>query len=242
MEGKAKFGMPKQNGNKLLSLRKIALLGAIEQPVKISSSHFAEAIESSMQTAARRLQELDTEGLIRRRIIADGQWIIVTKKGIVQLKEECYEFRKIFSPSPNTEFVFTGHVINGMGGGAYYTIVGGYKRQFGAKLGFTPFPDTLNLCLDSQSTVARKDLRVQKGIVILGLKSEKRAWGGGQCYPCKILNDAADEIKCFVIIPNHLQYPENVLEILSPAYLRYELQLDNGDEISVRVQSNTIRS
>lgn len=61
MEGKAKFGMPKQNGNKLLSLRKIALLGAIEQPVKISSSHFAEAIESSMQTAARRLQELDTE-------------------------------------------------------------------------------------------------------------------------------------------------------------------------------------
>jgi len=72
----------------------------------------------------------------------------------VQLKEECYEFRKIFSPSPshsqNTEFVFTGHVINGMGGGAYYTIVDGYKRQIGAKLGFTPFPDTLNLRLASQ--------------------------------------------------------------------------------------------
>ncbi len=58
MEGKAKFGMPKRNGNKLLSLRKIALLDAIEQPVKISSSHFAEAIESSMQTAARRLKSL----------------------------------------------------------------------------------------------------------------------------------------------------------------------------------------
>ena len=34
----------------IYSLRKLALLGAIEQPIKISSGHFAEAIKSVSYT------------------------------------------------------------------------------------------------------------------------------------------------------------------------------------------------
>lgn len=225
----------KMRENKLLSLRKIALLGAVEQPIKLSSSHFAEAIKSSTQTAARRLQELDTEGLVHRQIIADGQWIVLTKRGIEQLKDECYEYLKIFSTSPHTKLNFTGHVIKGMGKAIFYTIVEGYKRQIGTKLGFTPFPGTLHLYLDSQNKVVRKKLKGQKGIVIGGLESEKKALAGSKCFPCKILKDEAEGITSSIIIPDHIHYPEDVLEIISPVYLRHELQLGDGDEIRVSV-------
>lgn len=86
------------NGDMMLSLRKLALLGAVEQPVKVSSGHFAEAIGLSVQTAARRLQELEKNGLVHRRVIADGQWVILTKRGIEQLKRECYEYHELFFP------------------------------------------------------------------------------------------------------------------------------------------------
>ena len=227
----------KMRGDRLLSLRKLALLGAIEEPIKLSSGHLAEAIKSSTQTAARRLQELETEGLVHRRIIADGQWIILTKRGMEQLKEECYEYLEIFSSPPNIELNFAGRLITGLGEGEYYTTLEGYKRQIEAKLGFTPFPCTLNLRMDSQSIAARKKLKGRKGIVIRGFESEKRAFGGGMCFPCKILDDGAEGIKSSVIIPDHTHYPEDVLEIISPVYLRYELQLEDGDEIRVMVMT-----
>lgn len=219
----------------IFSLRKLALLGAIEQPVKLSSGHFAETIKSSIQTAARRLQELEREGFVHRRIIADGQWIILTKKGIEQLKKECYEYQRIFFTIPSIEVEITGRLITGLGEGEYYTTLEGYRKQFEAKLGFTPFPGTLNLNLESQSIATRKKLDGRKGIEIEGFESEKRTFGGGKCFPCKILCDSAEGIKSAVIIPERTHYPEDVLEIISPVYLRCELKLEDGDEIRTRV-------
>ncbi|MDI6885760.1 MAG: DUF120 domain-containing protein [archaeon] len=225
----------KMSGDITFSLRKLALLGAIAQPIKLSSGHFAEAIKSSVQTAARRLQELEREGLVHRRIIADGQWIILTTKGIEQLKKEYYEYQKIFFSRTNIEVEIAGRLITGLGEGKYYTTLEGYKRQFEAKLGFIPFPGTLNLSLDSQSVAARKKLDVRKGIEIEGFESEKRTFGGGKCFLCKIVKKEAEGIKSAVIIPDRTHYPDDVLEIISPIYLRHELQLKDGDEIRTRV-------
>ena len=219
----------------IFSLRKLALLGAIEQPIKLSSGHFAETIKSSIQTAARRLQELEREGFVHRKIIADGQWIILTKKGIEQLKRECYEYQKIFFSIPNIEVEIAGRLITGLGEGKYYTTLEGYRKQFEAKLGFTPFPGTLNLNLESQSIATRKKLDGRKGVEIEGFESEKRTFGGAKCFPCKILCDSAEGIKSAVIIPDRTHYPEDVLEIISPVYLRCELKLEDGDEIRTRV-------
>ena len=225
----------KMSGNIIFSLRKLALLGAIAQPIKLSSGHFAEAIKSSTQTAARRLQELEREGLVHRRIMADGQWIMLTKKGIEQLKKECYEYQEIFFSRTNIEVEIAGRLITGLGEGKYYTTLEGYRRQFEAKLGFNPFPGTLNLSLEAQSIPARKKLDARKGIEIEGFESEDRTFGGGKCFLCKIVNKEAEGIKSAVIIPERTHYPDDVLEIISPVYLRHELQLKDGDEIRTRV-------
>jgi len=225
----------KMGGDIMLSLRKLALLGAVEQPVKLSSVHFAEAINSSIQTAGRRLLELEKEGLVHRRIIADGQWVILTKRGIEQLKSECYEYQELFFSTPKIEVEICGRVITGMGEGEYYTTLNGYRRQFESKLGFAPFPGTLNLSLDLLCIVARKKIEGRRGIAIEGFESENRTFGGAKCFPCKLWDARAEGIKSAVIIPNRTHYPEDILEIISPVYLRGELDLRDGDEIGIRV-------
>jgi riboflavin kinase len=223
------------SGDKTFSLRKLALLGAIQQPIKLSSGNFAASIQSSLQTAARRLQELDRDGFIHRRITADGQWIILTKKGVEQLKRECYEYQELFFATPRLEVEIGGRLITGLGEGKYYTTLDGYRKQFEDKLGFYPFPGTLNLSLDLLCIVARKKLERRKGVVIDSFESESRTFGSAKCFPCKILDDAAEGIKSAVIIPERTHYPEDILEIISPVYLRGELNLKDGDEIRTKV-------
>jgi riboflavin kinase len=73
--------------------------------------------------------------------------------------------------------------------------------------------------------------------VLEGFESEKRTFGGGKCFQCKIISDGAEGIKSAVIIPHRTHYPEDVLEIISQVYLRCELQLNDGDEVRTRVMT-----
>lgn len=223
------------NGDIIISLRKLALLGALTHPIKLSSGQFADTIKSSVQTAARRLQELEREDLVDRRIIPTGQWVMLTQKGVELLKKECYEYQELFSMTTKGEVEIAGRLMTGLGEGKYYTTLEGYKKQFETKLGFIPFPGTLNLSLDSASVAARKKLDVRKGIVIDGFTSEKRTFGGGKCFLCTILHRDAEGIRCAVVIPDRTHYPEDVLEIISPVHLRDKLQLKDGDEVRIKV-------
>ncbi|MBE0517522.1 MAG: DUF120 domain-containing protein, partial [Methanophagales archaeon] len=156
-------------------------------------------------------------------------------KGVEFLKRDCYEYQELFFSTPKIEVEISGRLVAGLGEGCYYTTLNGYKKQFEAKLGFIPFPGTLNLSLDLLCIVARKKLDGRKGIEIERFESDNRTFGGCKCFPCKILNERAEGIKSAVIIPDRTHYPEDILEIISQVYLRGELNLKNGDEVRTRV-------
>lgn len=212
------------------ALKKLALLGAVQGPIQISSSSFAQHISSSVQTASRRLQALEREGMISRTILpANGQRILVTKKGKDILRNECYEYQKIFAPAEN-EIKLHGSVITGLGEGQYYISMQGYKTQFRNKLGFTPYPGTLNLMLTDQSNVLRKKLDESEGIPISGFQSSQRTFGGGKCFRAVI-----DKVRSAVILPDRSHCPDNVLEAIAPENLRRSLHLKEGDLVEVVV-------
>ncbi|MDI6860364.1 MAG: riboflavin kinase, partial [Methanocellales archaeon] len=83
------------------ALKKLALLGATREQILISSSDFAQHISASPQTASRRLQALEREELISRVIIPEGQLVSITQSGKDVLRNEYYEYQKIFEPSEN---------------------------------------------------------------------------------------------------------------------------------------------
>jgi riboflavin kinase len=71
-----------------------------------------------------------------------------------------------------------GRVFTGYGEGSYYMSLPGYVRQMEEKLGFIPYPGTLNVSLLSKDSIENK-LLLQKyaDIEIGGFKDEHRTYG-----------------------------------------------------------------
>ncbi len=208
-------------------LKKLALLGAHKKPVELSSNDFASHIDSSPQTAARKLKDLEEKTLITRQIIHRGQLISITKDGINVLQKELNDYIEIFTSNGNKKFL-TGKVITGLGEGQYYIALDGYRNQFREKLGFDPYPGTLNVKLDPESIELRK--RISSHITIAGFTSHNRTFGNGSCFNVKI-----SEIQGAVVVPERTHYPEDIIEIIAPVNLRKSLNLKDGSFVQVEV-------
>ena len=209
------------------SLKKLALLGAHQKPVELSSIEFALHIDTSPQTAARKLKALEDERLISRQILRDGQIITLTENGIHVLQKEFYDYQKIFSKN-NAQKILYGKVIPGLGEGQYYISLEGYRKQFKEKLGFDPYPGTLNLKLERSSIELRK--RINANIRISGFTDQNRTFGGGSCF-----NVMIKDIRGAVIIPERTHYPEEIIEVIAPLNLREYLNIKDGSIVQVEV-------
>lgn len=211
----------------ILPLKKLALLGAHKKPLELSSVEFASHIDSSPQTAARRLKELEDEKLIARQILHSGQLISLTKNGIAALQKEFNDYHEIFSGNGDIK-TLSGKVITGLGEGQYYISLEGYRRQFIEKLGFDPYPGTLNIKLDSPGVELRK--KISANIKISGFSDRNRTFGSGACFNVRI-----SDIKGAVITPERTHYPEDVIEVIAPVNLREHLKIKDGSVVNVEV-------
>ncbi len=127
------------------ALRKIALLGGIDDLIAISSRELGDALNMSQQSASKRILELLDEKLITRDLGARKQRIKLTERGVDALKEEYNEYRRIFELEDH--IFIHGAVTSGMGEGGYYICQEGYMKQFESVLGFKPYEGTLNLTI-----------------------------------------------------------------------------------------------
>lgn len=211
----------------ILSLKKLALLGAHNKPLEISSAEFASHMETSPQTAARKLKCLEDEKLIKRQILHNGQLVSITKNGLAALQKELNDYRAIFSGNGQKKFL-AGKVITGLGEGQYYISLEGYRRQFIEKLGFAPFPGTLNIKLDPHSIEIRKGISAD--ISISGFTTQKRTFGSGSCF-----NVMIGDVRGAVIVPERTHYPEDIIEIIAPVNLREHLNIRDGSAVEVEV-------
>ncbi len=215
----------------ITSLKELALLGAIEKSVKLSSTEFMHHISASSKTAARVLKQLEEEGYISRQLVAGGQLVHLTEEGVGLLKKEYSDYQQIFCKEhPDLELY--GEVITGLGEGQYYISKEGYMSQFRDKLDFKPFPGTLNVRLNDESAQMRDDMGMIHPLIIHGFNDGERSFGGGKCYPVEI-----DGIKSAVIIPDRTHYPEDLLEIIAPVKLREALRIKDGDEVKIVVKN-----
>ena len=209
----------------LQTMKELAMLGAIRNKIEISSHELAKQLETSQQTASRYLQELDNLGMITRELGIKKQIIQITKIGADNLQEEYLQYQQIFELA--NKINFKGKVISGMGEGRYYTEQKGYVDQFQKKLGFIPFPGTLNVEIE---LIERNKLRLLKNyqaLIIDEFQSENRSFGSVRCFRAKINgSDGA------IVLPLRSHY-SNILEFISPHYLREKLNLKDGDEAKI---------
>jgi riboflavin kinase len=207
----------------------VAIAKLIEEgKTQISTRELAEAIKTSHQSASRYLKELEKEKLIETVITPKGRVIRLSEKGFDQIKRYVGSIMSIINKVYATH-VFTGKVFTGLGEGAYYISRRQYHEQFRSRLGFQPYPGTLNLKIENyidQLLLAEKMSRPP--IVIHGFSDEERTFGDVYCYPVVISgNYDGAVIKALRTI-----YDSSVVEIISPQNLRKEIGLKDGDEVT----------
>ncbi|MCK4439565.1 CTP-dependent riboflavin kinase [Candidatus Bathyarchaeota archaeon] len=120
-----------------------------------------------------------------------------------------------------------GSVSSGKGEGAKFIQLSWVKERITEKLGFTPYPGTLNLKLAKEEIRRRGLLENTKAIEI----SPAEGFSRGKCFKAKL----TDDLDCAVIIPEVPNYPEDVIEIMAPTNLRDKLNLRNGDSVEIKI-------
>lgn len=201
----------------LAYLLELAVRGGDRRHVRISTAELGSAIGRSQQTASRVLMSMERNGLIARQKHDKTQRIKITPSGMDRLQDLHKLLTRVFEGC-----TIEGTVFTGLGEGAYYMSQAGYRAQFKDKLGFDPYPGTLNLRI---STGAADEIRSKPGLKIDGFQSGGRSFGGGRCYKVRIGSDAYG----VVFVPDRTHYPGDVLEVVSAGNLREKLGLRDGD-------------
>jgi riboflavin kinase len=218
----------------LFTLLKLAEMGAHRRTAKISTEYLAGKLDTSQQTASRYLIELDNKGWIKRTITPDGCLIKITDAGLKELNKLYSNLQFLMEATYPPSITLEGTVFTGLGEGAYYISQEHYRKQFIEKLGFDPYPGTLNLKFTTDyDTKARGELEGYPAIEIEGFKGEDRTFGSVKCYPVIIEN----KVKGALISALRSHYDASVLEIIAPVLLRKHLKLKDGHKVKVEILS-----
>jgi riboflavin kinase len=218
----------------LAALKAVSLDGGLTGDVKVSCASLGETLDASSQTASRRLRRLEEAGLVEREVVNDGQWVSVTDAGEARLRGEYADYRRLFDEG--AELSLTGTVTGGMGEGRHYISLPGYKRQFEERLGYEPYPGTLNIELDERSIRARGELAAIEPVPIDAWEDEGRTYGSASCYVASVEGNSRTFEPVHVIVPDRTHHDEDQIELIAPEMLRDELGLADGDEVTVRIE------
>jgi len=124
-----------------------------------------------------------------------------------------------------------GRVRTGLGAGAGFTSRPHARQQFLRALGIDPHPGTLNLGIDPGGRAGWQALTAQPGIRIA---PERDGDCGARCYPVLVAGAGQEGITAAVIVPEVAGYPATKVEVLAALPLRAALQLEDGDEVTLR--------
>jgi len=218
----------------LYTLLKLVEMGVHRGDISVTTNRVAKSIGTSQQTASRRLLELEKVGLIRRVRIPGGEGVQLTEEGKNELNIVYLTLRAVLEPKPK-ELVLEGELFSGLGEGAYYIHQSGYRKQFIKKLGYDPFPGTLNIRLDKRFLRERSLLDMMPFVLADGFSDGKRSYGPVRCIPVSV-NGVA---RANIITALRSHYGEEILEIIAPMNLREKLGLKDGDTIRVRVSPSS---
>jgi riboflavin kinase, archaea type len=220
----------------IVILSELLLCGAKNNFVELTTNEIAKKIKRSQQLASKELLDLEFFGCIKRNKKSKKYTIKVTERGYQQVYDH-FLFLKTAVESFKHVIDFEGHIITGMGEGAYYMSLDGYKKQFKEKLGYEPYPGTLNIKLNSMLFIeAKKEMLKYPSINIEGFSDQSRTFGWVKCYPASI-NDSKN-INSSILILERTHYDDSIIELIAPFSIKEQFSLKNGDYVKLKVNTN----
>ncbi len=223
-------GARRVKGDRLSLLQLLAGRGASHSLVIVTSAELGTSLGISQQSADRHLVQLERDGLLERTIAQRRQRVRLTSTGLSVLRREYHAYRRIFEGPARIRF--DGQVASGLGEGRYYLSQPGYVLQFTERLGYTPYPGTLNVRLRPEEFLRVGSVSDWSGIRIDGFEASGRTFGGATCYAARLSGRP-----CHLIVPDRTHH-KDVIEFIAPERLRDSLNVVDGDEVRVEVEES----
>ena len=218
----------------ILTLAHLLKFGKGGACVEITTTELGNIISRSQQSASKYLVELEKAGLLERTKAGQKFRIMITDRGVDEVLNLHETIKGSIEVLDKSGLQLDGKVVSGMGEGAYYMSLEGYRNQFSEKLGYEPYAGTLNLKLLNQSSVRMKSMMDNyPSVFIRGFTDSSRSYGWVKCYPA-ILNDGAVD-KAAVIVLERTHYDNSMLEVIAPIGIKDLLGIKNGDFVKVFV-------
>jgi CTP-dependent riboflavin kinase len=125
-----------------------------------------------------------------------------------------------------------GKIVSGAKQGAFFTQLAWVQDQCREKLGFAPWPGTLNLEISMDQVAVIQELKENNGIELLSPESK---YCSGHVFPISI-----DGVQAAVVIPadDVRVHARNVIEIISHDRLKDVLSVKDGDWVTLQIPSS----
>lgn len=219
----------------ILTLTYLLSKGAKHNFVPITSSSLGKRIKKSQQAASKHLLELEKDGFIERIMTGRNFSIKITTKGYSEVAKLFTTLRASLDSFPSY-VELQGTVVSGMGEGAYYMSLKGYTKQFKKKIGYVPFPGTLNISLIKNEYIESiHQFDALEGILIKGFSDEKRTYGWVRCFKAK-LNKSID---CELIRLERTLHDKKIIELISKINLRKAAKLSDESIVTITIPINS---
>jgi riboflavin kinase, archaea type len=182
----------------------------------------------SQQAADRYLVGLEKRGLLTRSLAQRRQRLLLTPAAMQLLRTEYQSYHRIFE-GPN-RVSFSGKVASGLGEGRYYLSQPGYVVQFSERLGYRPYPGTLNVRVGGAALRKAQLVGSWAGLRIDGFQASGRTFGGATCFPARMNGHP-----CHLIHPDRTHY-QDVVEFVAADCLRDTLHLKDDDPVQLDLE------
>ncbi len=215
----------------ILTLTQLLVMGAKYNFISITTASLGKYINKSQQTASQHLTLLEQNGFIERIIRGRTIYTKITNEGYSEI-DKLYLLLKNSLGSIISYIELKGVIVSGIGEGAYYMSLRGYTDQFKSKIGYIPFPGTLNIKLYERKYIESiTQFSKFNGIIINGFSDDKRTYGWVKCFNA-ILNKS---IKCNLIFLERTHHDKSIIEIISKNNIRKTIKILNGSKITVKI-------
>ncbi len=140
--------------------------------------------------------------------------------------------------SASMQIQLTGIVASGRGEGSFYMTRKEYLKQFQSKIGYTPFPGTLNIKIDSKfSSKLLKHIERCNSYNIEGFSNGNKQFGWVKCFTAKLDNT----IPCHVIRLEKTHHDLSIIELISKHNIRISANLFDGSKVNVAIMNKHIK-
>ena len=128
----------------------------------------------------------------------------------------------------------TGTISLGLGEGSAFMSLSWVQKILRERLGFTPYPATLNLRLDSEEEVSRwKEIRAR--LACVRIPPPDPSFCAARCWRAllKTTGGEGTELSGAVLLPLVEDYPADKVEFIAPACVKDSLGARDGDRLTL---------